>query len=108
MVLAIGVIAASPRRPCREHFPLLGSAVIVILAYAVVLHEQLGTRAWIASAHQLWRQAAETLGILITLPYRLPATQPFFGSGSIEKNEISILDLPISRLGQLASYWEHG
>ena len=58
IVLGLGVIAASPRGLRREHIPLLGLAVIVILAYAFVLHEQLAARPWIASPHPLWREAA--------------------------------------------------
>ena len=60
--LGLGVIAASPRGLRREHLPLLGLAVIVILGYGFVLHEQLAARPWIAPMHPLWREAAEALG----------------------------------------------
>ena len=56
IVLGLGVIFVSPRKLRREHLPLLGLAVIVTLAYAFVLHEQLAARPWIASPHALWRQ----------------------------------------------------
>ena len=41
IVLGLGVIVVSPRRLRRDHLPLLGLAVIVTLAFAFVLHEQL-------------------------------------------------------------------
>ena len=56
IVLGLGVIFVSPRKLRREHLPLLGLAVIVTLAYAFVLHEQLAARPWIASPHALWRE----------------------------------------------------
>src|SRR5450755_3729296 len=62
--LGLGVIVLSPRRLRRDHLPLLGLAVIVTLAFAFVLHEQLA-QPWIASPHSLWRESAETLGIPI-------------------------------------------
>jgi len=49
IVLGLGVIFLSPRRLRREHLPLLGLAVIVILAFTFVLHEQLAAAPWMAS-----------------------------------------------------------
>src|ERR1017187_7933454 len=77
IVLGLGVMAASPRGLRREHFPLLGLAVIVILAFAFVLHEQLAARPWIASPHPLWREAAEALGIPIAPSVSIARNQPF-------------------------------
>src|SRR5665647_3623514 len=65
IVLGLGVMAASAGGLRREHFPLLAMAVIVILGYAFVLHEQLAVQPWIAPMHPLWREAAEALGVQI-------------------------------------------
>src|SRR3974390_2517164 len=65
MILGLATIFLSPRKLRPAHLPLLGSAIIVILAYAFVLHEQLAIQPWIASPHPLWREAEETLGISI-------------------------------------------
>src|SRR3974390_2578159 len=62
IVFGLGVIFLSPRRLRREHLPLLGLAVIVILAFAFVLHEQLAAAPWMAPPHPLWRQLPKTLG----------------------------------------------
>lgn len=91
IVLGFGIIAASPRRLRREHLPLLGLAVIVILAYAFVLHEQLATRPWIASPHQLWREAAKTLGIPIMPSVSIARNQPFFSLGPPLANMLAVI-----------------
>ena len=91
IVLGLGVIAASPRGLRREHFPLLGLAVIVILAYAFVLHEQLAARPWIASPHPLWREAAEALGIPIAPSVSIARNQPFFALGAPLANMLAVI-----------------
>ena len=48
VVLGFGLVVASQRGLRREHIPLLGLGVVVILAYTLVLHEQLAERHWIA------------------------------------------------------------
>ena len=91
IVLGLGVMAASPRGLRREHFPLLGLAVIVILAYAFVLHEQLATRPWIASPHPLWREAAEALGLPIAPSVSIARNQPFFALGAPLANMLAVI-----------------
>lgn len=91
IVLGLGVIAASPRGLRREHFPLLGLAVIVILAYAFVLHEQLAVRPWIASPHPLWREAAEVLGTPIAPSVSIARNQPFFALGAPLANMLAVI-----------------
>ena len=91
IVLGLGVIVASPRGLRREHLPLLGLAVIVILAYAFVLHEQLAARPWIASPHPLWREAAETLGIPIAPSVSIARNEPFFALGAPLANMLAVI-----------------
>src|ERR1035441_9853324 len=91
IVLGLGVIVVSPRRLRREHLPLLGLAVIVILAYAFVLHEQLAARPWIASPHPLWREAAEALGLPIAPSVSIARNQPFFALGAPLANMLAVI-----------------
>ncbi len=91
IVLGVGVVAVSPRGLRRGHFRLLGLAVIVILAYAFLLHEQLAARPWIASMHPLWRQAAETLGTQIAPSVSIARNQPFFALGAPLANMLAII-----------------
>ena len=91
IVLGLGVIVVSPRRLRREHLPLLGLAVIVTLAYAFVLHEQLAARPWIASPHPLWREAAETLGIPIAPSVSIARNEPFFALGAPLANMLAVI-----------------
>ena len=91
IVLGLGVIVVSPRGLRREHLPLLGLAVIVTLAYAFVLHEQLAARPWIASPHPLWREAAETLGIPIAPSVSIARNEPFFALGAPLANMLAVI-----------------
>src|SRR5450759_543884 len=91
IVLGLAVIAASPRGLRREHIPLLGLAVIVILAYTFVLHEQLAARPWIASPHPLWHEAAEALGIPIVPSVSIARNQPFLALGAPLANMLAVI-----------------
>ena len=91
IVLGLAVIAASPRGLRREHIPLLGVAVIVILAYAFILHEQLAARPWIASPQPLWHEAAEALGIPIAPSVSIARNQPFFALGAPLANMLAVI-----------------
>ncbi len=91
IVLGLAVIAASPRGLRREHIPLLGLAVIVILAYAFILHEQLAARPWIASFHPLWHETAEALGIPIAPSVSIARNQPFFALGAPLANMLAVI-----------------
>ena len=75
IVLGLGIITVPFRGIRREHLPLLGLAMIVILAYAFVLHEQLAARPWVASPHPVWREATEALGISLAA-LRINCPQP--------------------------------
>ena len=91
IVLGLGVIFVSPRKLRREHVPLLGLAVIVTLAYAFVLHEQLAARPWIASPHALWRESAETLGISIEPSVSIARNQPLLALGAPLANMLCLV-----------------
>jgi O-antigen ligase len=82
---------ASQRGLRREHIPLLGLGVVVILAYILVLHEQLAEHPWIASPHQLWQEAARTLGISITPSVSIARNEPFFTLGAPLSNMLAII-----------------
>jgi uncharacterized membrane protein (GlpM family) len=89
--LGLSAIFVSLRRLRREHLPLLGLALIVTLAYAFVLHEQLAARPWIASPLPLWRESAEALGIKIEPFVSIARNQPFFALGAPLANMLALI-----------------
>ena len=91
VVLGFGLVVASQRGLRREHIPLLGLGVVVILAYTMVLHEQLAERPWIASPHQLWEEAAQVLGISITPSVSIARNEPFFALGAPLSNMLAVI-----------------
>lgn len=91
IALGLGVVFASPRGLRPEHFPLLGLAGVVILAYAFVLHEQLAVRPWIAPPHELWREAAQALGIPIVPSVSIARNQPSLSLGAPLANMLAMI-----------------
>lgn len=91
ILLGLGVIAASPQGLRREQVPLFGLAVIVILAYAFVLHEQLSSHPWFASPHPLWDEAAAALGTPIEPSVSIARNQPFFSLGAPLGNMLALM-----------------
>lgn len=91
VILGFGLVVASQRGLRREHIPLLGLGVVVILAYTLVLHEQLAERPWIASPHQLWEEAAQVLGISITPSVSIARNEPFFALGAPLSNMLAAI-----------------
>jgi len=91
IVLGVATIAASPRNLRRDHNPLVALAVVVILAYALVLHEQLAARPWIAEPHPLWSKAAQVLGTPIPPSVSIARNQPYFALGAALANMLAII-----------------
>jgi O-antigen ligase len=91
IILGLGAILVSPRGLRREHLPLLGLAMIVTLAYAFVLHEQLAARPWIGSPQPLWREAAETLGMPIAPSVSIARNEPFLALGAPLANMLALM-----------------
>jgi O-antigen ligase len=82
IVLGVGAAAASPRTFDRRHAALLGLAVLVVAAYAFVLHEQLAQHPWIATPHPLWAQASDALGTKLEPSVSIARNEPFYALGS--------------------------
>jgi O-antigen ligase len=91
IALGLGAVFVSPRRLRREHIPLLGLALIVTLAAAFVLHEQLAARPWIASPFPLWRESAEALGVPIEPSVSITRNQPLFALGAPLANMLALI-----------------
>ena len=91
IVLGIATVTASPRGLRRQHIPLVVLAALVTLGYAVVLHEQLAARPWIAKPHALWGKAAEVLGEPIAPSVSIARNQPFFALGAPLANMLALI-----------------
>jgi O-antigen ligase len=91
IILGFGLIAVSPWQIRREHLPLVALAIIVVLAYVFVLHEQLATHPWITSPNPLWHKASETLGIPITPSVSIARNQPWFSLGPPLANMLALI-----------------
>jgi len=91
IVLGLGIVTVPFRGIRWEHLPLLGLAMIVILAYAFVLHEQLAARPWVASPHSVWHEASEALGISLAPSVSIARNQPFFSLGAPLANMLALM-----------------
>jgi len=91
IVLGLGIIIVPFRVIRLEHLPLLGLAMILIMTYAFVLHEQLAARPWVASPHPIWREATEALGISLPPSVSIARNQPFFSLGAPLANMLALI-----------------
>ncbi len=90
-VLGVGVVAASPRKLRRDHIPLIVLVVVVILAYALILHEQLAARPWLAEPNPLWSRTAQALDAPIPSSVSIARNQPYFALGAPLANILAVV-----------------
>src|SRR6202007_135559 len=89
--VACALSAATAPTLRREHLFLLGGVGIIILCYALVLHEQLADRPWIASPHPLWAEASKVLGVPITPSASITRGEPLFALGAPLANILALI-----------------
>ena len=89
-LLGLGVAFAPLSRLRRQHYWLLAGIGVIIVAYGLVLHEQLSPSPWIASFHPIWKQAAEVLGIPIQPSVSIVRYEPFFALGAPLANVLAL------------------
>ena len=84
IVLGAGIIAAPLNQLRRPHLLLLSCATIVVIAYAVVLHEQVAAHPWfsVAVPHPLWQEASQALDTHLEATVSIARNEPFFALGS--------------------------
>jgi O-antigen ligase len=89
--IAVGVMAAPLSGLRRQHIPLLCLALVVVLAYAFVLHEQLAARPWIAAPQALWAQASDALKNQIAPSVSISRNQPLLALGAPLANMLALI-----------------
>ena len=82
IVLGIALMTASLRGLRVVHLAMLTGVAVIILAYALVLHEQLSMHPWFATAHPLWHDASQALGFPLQPSVSVARNQPFFALGA--------------------------
>jgi len=84
VVLGLVLVLAPFHRLGKGRLTLLALAFGVVAAYALVLHEQLSDRPWlaVASPHPVWREAADVLGAPIAPSVSIARHQPYFALGA--------------------------
>jgi O-antigen ligase len=80
VVLGLALLIAPLQKLRAPHLRLLGCAAIVVVAYAVVLHEQLAEHPWF-SPYPLWRSASEALGTSLDPSISIARHEPYFALG---------------------------
>jgi O-antigen ligase len=83
-VLGLALFAAPHGTMARPHFFLLVYAAIVVIAYGVVLHEQLALRPWfsVARPDPLWSEVSQALGTPLSPTVSIARDEPYFALGS--------------------------
>jgi O-antigen ligase len=81
IVLGACLVFAPIRRLGGGQLALVLLAGIVIVGYALVLHEQLAEHPWLASPHPIWHEAEAALGERIAPSVSIARNQPWFELG---------------------------
>ncbi len=92
-LLGVGLVAASPRDLTRNHGIILVAALVISLAWLLVVHEQLSDHPWLATPHPIWMKASAALGTDLEPSASIARGQPWFALGA------SIADMLALMLG---------
>lgn len=92
-VLAVCMIATAfgPIRLGVGQLRLLAGIGVIVLGYALVLHEQMADRPWIASFHPIWKRTSDVLGIPIAPSVSIVRGEPFFALGPTIANILALV-----------------
>jgi O-antigen ligase len=84
VALGVALILAKPRKLVAGQYLLFGVLCVVIVAYAIVLHEQLSAQPWFSfiAPDAAWRAAEEVLGKSLPAAGAVARDQPFFAVGA--------------------------
>jgi len=80
-VLGVALIVCNSRNLRPLHFVLLVLLGVVAIAFGFVLHEQIALRAWVATPHPLWAEAAKALDEAVPASVSIARNQPWFSMG---------------------------
>jgi O-antigen ligase len=83
VVLGACLVFAPVRFLTRAQLALAAVAGVVVVAYGLVLHEQLAVRHWLpgASSNPIWQQARAALGVPLIGSISIARNQPWFELG---------------------------
>ncbi|AMN43764.1 lipid A core-O-antigen ligase-like enyme [Rhodoplanes sp. Z2-YC6860] len=81
VVLALGLLLASPRKLHGGQLALLCGIGLVVLCFGFVLHEQLSSHPWIGRPNPIWAKASEALGTDIPPSVSIVRGEPFYAMG---------------------------
>jgi O-antigen ligase len=80
VILGLALIVAPTQKLRNPHLILLGGAAVVVVAYAVVLYEQLAEHPWF-SPHPLWIAASGALATALDPSVSIARHEPYFALG---------------------------
>jgi len=89
--LGAALIFAPTQYVRRQHAWLIAGIVVIVITYAVVLHEQVSDHPWMAPFHPIWQKASDLLGVPLTPSASIAKNQAFFAIGAPLANILSIL-----------------
>jgi hypothetical protein len=84
ILLGVTTILVVPFRPSKPQMVLFLLASVVILAWALIFHEQTSDHPWLAKdlVDPIWQQASDLLGIPLPQYVSVVRNQPFFAAGA--------------------------
>jgi O-antigen ligase len=90
LVLALGLLLASPRRLRSGHYRLLAGIAGIVACWGFVLHEQLADHPWIAHPNPIWARASELLKTELAPSVSVIRGEPFYALGAPLANVLAL------------------
>jgi O-antigen ligase len=84
VILGIGMLLASLRAMTWVQLAVMGSGLVILALYGIVLREQTAAEPWFTATrpHRLWEEAAEALGVTVEPSVSIARHQPLFAIGA--------------------------
>lgn len=91
LCLSVALMLASTRALRSEHLWLLAGIGVIIIGYAIVLHEQVADHPWVAPFNPIWKKATELIDIPIASSASIVKNEAFFALGAPLANILAII-----------------
>jgi O-antigen ligase len=83
VILGTSLAVSSTRGLSRPHFALLGIAGLIVVAYGLVLHEQISDHPWFGvPPHPIWQQTSNLLNETVSPAVAIAHNQPMLALGA--------------------------
>jgi len=91
IIFSVGLLFAALSHLRKGHLVVISGLAVISACYLFVLHEQLSSHPWVASANPIWKIASAELGEPLEPSVAIVRGQPYFALGVSLANILALL-----------------